>query len=255
MTFDKCVYLNLGSEAKRDIYNTFDPDKPFNIHLDPPSIEQPPLVEIKQEGKTSMYTTDLYFINKLPSNITIQPQGENNNMPNADQAEAADPTVFETDLLQPGKIYLHSWMLYTSHTPVLDLTGEHIKTKEDIKATFHAPHLSPEEEEEQKEKEPPSQSKYLTDSDSSDDNEVNSRYKTSVEERQYNTIPGSATATHVALSYSRVQANPTVERGLPCQNLLQIKQRPKLVMGTHCYGHVHAILHYGCTQINNDQLL
>ena len=61
-----------------------------------------------------------------------------------------------------------------------------------------------------KEKEPPNQSKSLTDSDSSDDSEVNPRFKTSVEERQYNTIPGSATATCVALSYSRMQMNPTV---------------------------------------------
>ena len=68
-----------------------------------------------------------------------------------------------------------------------------------------------------KEKEPPSQSKSLTDSNSSDANEVDSRFKTSVEERQYNTIPGSALATHIALSYSRVQANPTVERGPPHQ--------------------------------------
>ena len=65
-----------------------------------------------------------------------------------------------------------------------------------------------------KEKEPPSQSKSLPDSD---DNEVNPGFKTSVEERQYNTIPGSATATCIALSYSRVQVNPTVERGPPCQ--------------------------------------
>ena len=66
-----------------------------------------------------------------------------------------------------------------------------------------------------KEKEPPSQSKSLPDSNPSDDNEVNPRFKTSVEERQYNAIPGSATATHVALSYSRVQMNPTVERRPP----------------------------------------
>ena len=44
VTFDDCVYLSLGQEAKRDICNTFDPDKPFNIHLDPPLIEHPPLV-------------------------------------------------------------------------------------------------------------------------------------------------------------------------------------------------------------------
>ena len=46
VTFDDCVYLSLGPEAKRDIYNTFDPDKPFNVHLDPPWTEHPPLVEI-----------------------------------------------------------------------------------------------------------------------------------------------------------------------------------------------------------------
>ena len=28
-------------------------------------------------------------------------------------------------------------MLYTSQAPILDLTGQHIKTKEDIKAAFH----------------------------------------------------------------------------------------------------------------------
>ena len=33
------VYLSIGSEAKRDIYNTFDPDKPISIHLDLPSTE------------------------------------------------------------------------------------------------------------------------------------------------------------------------------------------------------------------------
>ena len=71
VTFDDNVYLSLGTEAKWDIYNTFNSDKPFNIHLDPPSTEQPPLVKIKQEGKASVYTTDFYFTNKLPSNIVI----------------------------------------------------------------------------------------------------------------------------------------------------------------------------------------
>ena len=39
VTFDDCVYLSLGPEAKRDIYNMFDPDKPFKIHIDPTSME------------------------------------------------------------------------------------------------------------------------------------------------------------------------------------------------------------------------
>ena len=67
-----------------------------------------------------------------------------------DQAAAADPTLFDTDPLHPGEVCLHSWMLYTSQAHVLDLTGEHIKTKEAIKAAFHAFHLCPQEEEEQK---------------------------------------------------------------------------------------------------------
>ena len=150
VTFDDNVYLSLGPEAKQDIYNTFDPDKPFNIHLDPPSTERPPLVKIKQEGKPSVYTTDFYFTNKLPSNIAVRPQGANNNIPNVDQAEAADPTLFDTDPPQPGEVQLHSWMLYTSQAPVLDLTGEHIKTKQDIKAAFPALNLCSQEEEGQK---------------------------------------------------------------------------------------------------------
>ena len=149
VNFHDCVYLSIGPEAKRDIYNTFDPDKPFNVHLDPPLTGHPPLVEIKQEGKASVYTTDFYFTNKLPFNIAVRSPGENNTMPTGDQA-AADPTLFDTDPLQPGEIRLHSWMLYTSQTPVLDLTGEHIKTKEDIEATFHALNLCPQEEEEEK---------------------------------------------------------------------------------------------------------
>ena len=58
-----------------------------------------------------------------------------------DQAEVADPTYFDTDPLQPGEAHLHSWMLYTPQAPILDLTGVHIKTKEDIEAVFHALNL------------------------------------------------------------------------------------------------------------------
>ena len=148
MNFHDCVYLSIGPEAKKDIYNMFDPDKPFNVHLDPLSAEHPPLVEIKQEGKASIYTTDFYFTNKLPSNIVVPPPGENNTMPTGDQAAAVDPTLCNTDPLQPGEIRLHLWMLYASQAPILDLTGEHIKTKEDIEATFHALNLCPQEKEE-----------------------------------------------------------------------------------------------------------
>ena len=113
------MYLSIGPEAKRDIFNIFNPDKLISIHhLDPPSTERPPLVEIKQEGKISIYTTDFYFTNKSPSNIVVPSPGQNNTTPTGDQAGAADPTLFDTDLLQPSKICLHSWMLYTSQAPI-----------------------------------------------------------------------------------------------------------------------------------------
>ena len=62
---------------------------------------------------------------------------------------------------------------------------------------------------EKTQEEPANKSKSLTDSNTSDDIEVNPRFKTSIEERQYKTIPGSV--THIALCHSRAQANPTVE--------------------------------------------
>ena len=67
---------------------------------------------------------------------------------------------------------------------------------------------------EKKQEEPTNSSKSLTDSDTSDDTEVNPGLRTSVEEREYDTIPGSVTATCIALSNSMAQANPAVECGL-----------------------------------------
>ena len=69
------IYLSIGLEAKHYIYNSFDPNEPYDIHLEPPSHDHPPLVKIKQKGKSSVYTMDFYFTNKLPSNIVVRPQG------------------------------------------------------------------------------------------------------------------------------------------------------------------------------------
>ena len=63
------------------------------------------------------------------------------------------------------------------------------------------------------------QSDYLSDSETSED-EVNPYLCTSQEERIYGTIKGSAQATQAVLSHTRVQSNPTVERGPP--------KRPKI---------------------------
>ena len=58
------------------------------------------------------------------------------------------------------------------------------------------------------------QSDQLSDSNTSDE-EADPLLCTSKEERSYGMIRGSAQATQVALLHSRVQTNPTVERGPP----------------------------------------
>ena len=72
---------------------------------------------------------------------------------------------------------------------------------------------------------PKSPNKQLSDNDTSDEEQVNPVLKTSIEERHYGTIPGSLLATQIALSHSRAQANPTVERGRSCK--VRVKKLPK----------------------------
>ena len=62
-------------------------------------------------------------------------------------------------------------------------------------------------------------SDQLSDSDTPDE-EADPRLCTLKEERNYGMIRGSAQATQAAPSHSRVQTNPTIERGPP--------QRPKI---------------------------
>ena len=57
-------------------------------------------------------------------------------------------------------------------------------------------------------------SDQLSDSNTLDE-EADLWLHTSEEERQYGMIKGSAQATQAALSHSRVQMNPTIERGPP----------------------------------------
>ena len=65
----------------------------------------------------------------------------------------------------------------------------------------------------------------LNDSDTSDEEPINPILKTSMVERHYGTIPGLALATQAALSHSRAQVNPTVERGPCC--MVRVKKLPK----------------------------
>ena len=68
------------------------------------------------------------------------------------------------------------------------------------------------------------QSDQLSDSNTPDE-EADLRLRTSEEERNYGMIRGSVQATQAALSHSRVQTNPTVERGPPWRP--KIKKLPR----------------------------
>ena len=57
------------------------------------------------------------------------------------------------------------------------------------------------------------QSEQLSNS-ATPDEEADPQLRISAEERQYGMIRGSAQATQAALSHSRAQTNPTVERDL-----------------------------------------
>ena len=68
------------------------------------------------------------------------------------------------------------------------------------------------------------QSDQLSDSDTPDD-EADLQLRTSEEERSYGMIRGSTQVTQLALSHSRAQTNPTVEKG--SSRRPKIKKLPK----------------------------
>ena len=127
--------------------------------------------------------------------IVVPTPGPNKSTPAEDKAAAAaDPTLFQVDPLQLGEILLNSWMLYTSQAPILDLTDKTLSLHKTLNKHFMLLtcaqqkitriHLMAEKKPEV----PTNPSKSLTDSDTSDDSDINPRLKTSVEEREYGTI-------------------------------------------------------------------
>ena len=68
------------------------------------------------------------------------------------------------------------------------------------------------------------QNDQLSNSDTPD-KEADPRLRTLEEERNYGMIRGSAQATQAALSHSRAQTNPTIERGPP--QIPKIKKLPR----------------------------
>ena len=76
------VFLSVGPEAKLDMHNNFDLDKPFDFHLDPPLSKNPPLCRIVQEGKDPILTTVFYLANIEPRPWILPTLHEIRKLPN-----------------------------------------------------------------------------------------------------------------------------------------------------------------------------
>ena len=100
------VFLSVGPDAKFDMLKTFDLSKPFDLHLDPPSSENPPLCRITQDGKDPIITTDFYLTNVEPREWILPTPPTNNEGAVANSAAAASNPSPEipADPLQPGQI-------------------------------------------------------------------------------------------------------------------------------------------------------
>ena len=140
--------MSVGPETKLDMYNNLDLDKPFDLHLDPPSSEDPPLCRIIQEGKDPILTTDFYLTNVEPKPWILPTPPSNKDTPEPSGTAAADKftPVIEPDPVQPGEIRLHLWMLYMPQAPVLNLRKESITSTLDLRDAFHQLCLCPEED-------------------------------------------------------------------------------------------------------------
>ena len=133
------VFLSIGLDAKLDMLKTFDLNKPFDLHLDPPSSENPPLCRITQNGKDPIITTDFYITNVEPREWILPTPPTNNETHSVNAAAAASNPIpeIQVDPLQPGEIRLHSWQLYTPEAPVLDLRAKKVISTLDLADAFH----------------------------------------------------------------------------------------------------------------------
>ena len=87
---------------------TFDLNKPFDLHLNPPSLENPSLCRIMQSGKDPITTTDFYLTNVEPREWILPTPPTNNKVATTNSAAAAAacnlPPETPVDPLQPGEI-------------------------------------------------------------------------------------------------------------------------------------------------------
>ena len=80
---------------------------------------------------------DFYFTNIQSSYIVIPTPHTDNDDPLANQAAATNSLLLDVDPAQQGEVRLHSWHLFTSQAPVLDLTNKSETTTTEFLQVFH----------------------------------------------------------------------------------------------------------------------
>ena len=164
-----------------------------------------------QEGLNCLETTDYFFTNIEPKAIIVECPPAHHSTSTSHQPLNGDKVSQQTHPQQPEETWIHPSMLINRQVPVLNLTDIKITSHANLQDAFNSVFVPMVEKKIPKINTPSDQ---LTNSDTLDE-EADPQLRTSEEERQYGTIKGSTQATQAALSHSRVQTNPTVERGPP----------------------------------------
>ena len=202
---------------------TFDLNEPFDLHLGPPSSKTLPLCRIMQDGEDPLlqqisilqtWNQESGYLPFYQQTMRYPYQTQQQQQPITHhlryQLTHSNQAKFD---YTPGSCILLKLQFWISevkrslqHWIWLTLFMSYIYVPQTV-ITKKNPHQMAEG----KDKKPTNPNKQLSDSDTSDDEPINPKLKTSVEERHYCLIPSLVLATQAALSHLCAQANPTME--------------------------------------------
>ena len=131
------LYISIGHGTRAELFKDFEVNKHYKIKLQPCLPGQPQYIEIHQEGRQPICTTDFYFTNILPMNSTTTSDTitkSENNPPEAAAAAAAHPhpdiAHFTTPLL-PGECRIYPSAL-TPGLPIADLRNHRVTSQQEL---------------------------------------------------------------------------------------------------------------------------
>ena len=218
------AYIGLGPDAKQKVFYNLSSEGYLEYNILPSENRQIPCLKITQAGHTPVYTTDYYYTNIICATENKDTASQ--------QGAAATQFTFAEDPLEEGETRISAEQLHKQNIPQLDLRNMNITSLKDskllLKASSYVNVTKKLKRKPMAEKTPNKlQKPILTDSESSDEDTTPPHFKTTTEEREYGTVPGSVAATTAALSYTQAQCNPTVERGPDKKRRTKVKKLSK----------------------------